>query len=83
MGQSSSSAPAFAFSEMQSRDLVGPGWVPQHVDYFYLAFTNATAFSPTDTLPLSWSAKTLMLAESAISLVVAVMIIARAVNNLN
>jgi uncharacterized membrane protein len=77
------SSPSFAFSEMQSPDLVAPDWAPQYVDYFYLAFTNATAFSPTDTLPLNSWAKMLMLAQSAISLVVAVMIIARAVNILS
>jgi uncharacterized membrane protein len=65
---------------MQSADLVAADWMPQYADYLYLGFTNAAAFSPTDTLPLNRTAKMLMLAESAISLVVAVMIIARAVN---
>jgi uncharacterized membrane protein len=77
------SPPAFVFGEMQSTDLVAATWSPQFVDYFYLAFTNATAFSPTDTLPITRWSKMLMLAQSAISLVVAVMIIARAVNILN
>jgi uncharacterized membrane protein len=76
-------SPSFAFPEMQSPDLVTADWTPYYADYFYLAFTNATAFSPTDTLPLNRWAKMLMLAQSAISLVVAVMIIARAVNILN
>ena len=65
---------------MQSGDLVAADWAPQYGDYFYLAFTNATAFSPTDTLPLTRPAKMLMLAQSAISLVIAVMIISRAVS---
>ena len=77
------SPPAFAFGEMQNADLVAADWSPQYGDYFYLAFTNATAFSPTDTLPITRWSKMLMLAQSAISLVVAVMIIARAVNILN
>jgi uncharacterized membrane protein len=77
------SPPAFAFGEMQNADLVSADWSPQFVDYFYLAFTNATAFSPTDTVPITRWSKMLMLAQSAISLVVAVMIIARAVNILN
>ena len=68
---------------MQSSDLVAPDWQPQYGDYFYLAFTNATAFSPTDTLPLTRWAKMLMAAQSAISLVIAVMIISRAVSVLN
>ena len=55
-------------------------WQPLFLDYLYLAFTNATAFSPTDALPLSRWAKMLMLVESAASLVLAVMVAARAVN---
>ena len=79
----SDTLPAFAFAEMQLSELTSADWLPQFVDYFYLAFTNATAFSPTDTLPVTRWSKMLMLAQSAISLVVAVMIIARAVNILN
>jgi hypothetical protein len=77
------SQPSFVFSEMQSADVVAPGWEPQYGDYCYLAFTNATAFSPTDTMPVTMWAKMLMLAQSAIALVIAVMIIARAVGALN
>jgi uncharacterized membrane protein len=76
-------APAFVFSEMQAPEFVPDDWGPEYVDYLYLAFTNATAFSPTDTLPITHWAKMLMFLQSAISLVVAVMIIARAVNILN
>ena len=50
------------------------------VDYLYVSFTNATAFSPTDAMPLSRWAKMLMLVQSAISLSLAVMVVARAVN---
>jgi len=50
------------------------------IDYLYVSFTNAAAFSPTDTLPLSRWAKMLMLVQSAISLALAVMVVARAVN---
>jgi len=77
------SAPAFVFSEMQSPEFVRDDWSPEYIDYLYLAFTNATAFSPTDTLPITHWAKMLMFLQSAISLVIAVMIIARAVNVLN
>ena len=77
------SRPSFVFAEMQSGDLVAPGWAPQYGDYLYLAFTNATAFSPTDCLPVTRWAKMLMMAQSAISLVIAVMIISRAVGALN
>jgi hypothetical protein len=46
----------------------------------YVSFTNATAFSPTDTLPLRRSAKMAMMVEAVISLVTAILVIARAVN---
>ena len=58
-------------------------WVPGFVDYLYLSFTNAAAFSPTDTMPLSERAKLLMMAESAISLLTLALVAARAVNILN
>ena len=74
------SPPSFVFATMQSGGLAPADWEPRYLDYLYLAFTNATAFSPTDTMPVTRSAKTLMLTQSAISLVVALMIIARAVS---
>jgi hypothetical protein len=74
------SPPSFEFATMQSGRLARTDWEPQYLDYLYLAFTNATAFSPTDTMPLTRRAKTLMLVQSAISLVVALMIISRAVS---
>lgn len=55
-------------------------WTPGFVDYFYVAFTNASAFSPTDTMPLSQRAKLLMTAQSAISLLTLALVAARAVN---
>lgn len=60
-----------------------PVWCPSFVDYLYLAFTNATAFSPTDAMPLSGAAKVLMAIESGASLVTVVVVAARAVNILN
>jgi hypothetical protein len=72
--------PDFLFTGMTSPELVKPHWEPTFVDYFFLSFTNATAFSPTDTMPLSAWAKLAMTAESAVSLVTAVLVIARAVN---
>ena len=77
------SRPSFVFSEMQNGAFVDSGWEPHFGDYFYLAFTNATAFSPTDCLPVTRWAKMLMMVQSAISLVIAVMIISRAVGILN
>jgi uncharacterized membrane protein len=70
----------FAFPENVTPELAPPDWWPQYPDYLYLAFTNSTALSPTDTMPLTRWAKMLMLVQSSISLVIAVMIVARAVN---
>ena len=72
--------PDFAFAQMQSPELAPPDWEPFFADYLYLAFTNATAFSPTDVLPLSRWAKMLMLVQSAVSLTVVALVVARAVN---
>jgi hypothetical protein len=57
-------------------------WHPIFVDYLYLGFTNATAFSPADVLPLTARAKLLMMLEATISLVTLVIVAARAVNTL-
>ena len=56
------------------------GWLPDFIDYLYVSFTNATAFSPTDTMPLSRWAKMLMLVQSAASLLTIALIAGRAVN---
>jgi hypothetical protein len=55
-------------------------WRPAFVDYLYLSFTNSTAFSPTDTMPLSSWAKMLMLLQSGSALVTIGVVAARAVN---
>lgn len=55
-------------------------WRPTFLDYLYVSSTNATAFSPTDTMPLSRRAKMLMLFQALISLVVIALVAARAVN---
>jgi len=72
--------PDFLFPQMSSPDLAPPGWMPTFVDYLYVAFTSATAFSPTDTLPLSPNAKLLMGIQSLISLLTIALVAARAVN---
>jgi uncharacterized membrane protein len=70
----------FLFPQQTEPALLRRGWHPMFLDYLYVSFTNATAFSPTDTLPLSRWAKMLMLVQSAMSLALAVMVVARAVN---
>ena len=57
-----------------------PSWTPGFVDYFYVSFTNATAFSPTDTMPLSSISKLLMTVEASVSLLTVGLVAARAVN---
>jgi hypothetical protein len=59
---------------------IAPGWQPGFADYLYTSYTNATAFSPTDTLPLTAMAKLLMAVQSAIALVTILLVVARAVN---
>jgi len=72
--------PSFGFPEEAMPELVSPGWIPRYPDYLYLGFTNATAFSPTDTLPVRTWAKMTLMAQSTISLLIAIMVIARAIN---
>jgi len=59
---------------------VPPDWRPQFVDYLFLSFSTATAFSTTDVMPLTPRAKMLMMLESSISLVTLVVVGARAIN---
>ena len=70
----------FLFPQMTINDSGIRDWLPGFVDYLFLAFTNATAFSPTDTLPLTPRAKILMMAEAMISLLTVALVAARAVN---
>jgi hypothetical protein len=72
--------PDFLFPQMATHELGQMEWMPGFVDYLYLSFTNATAFSPTDTMPLSIRAKLLMLVEALASITTVVMVAGRAVN---
>jgi uncharacterized membrane protein len=73
-------SPDFLFPQMNQEELGGMRWRPGYVDYLYTSFTNATAFSPTDTMPLTPPAKLLMLVQSAASLITIGMVFARAIN---
>jgi uncharacterized membrane protein len=72
--------PDFQFVQMASPAMAPPDWEPAFADYLYLAFTNATAFSPTDVMPLSRWAKLAMTVQSVVSIVTVALIVARAVN---
>jgi hypothetical protein len=72
--------PAFVFPEMQNSAYVPATWVPRFVDYLSLAFWTATAISPTDISAIKPWAKLLMMVEAACSIVLAALVIARAIN---
>ncbi|MGI8429933.1 MAG: hypothetical protein ACR2OB_11675 [Solirubrobacteraceae bacterium] len=73
-------APDFLFPQMNDDHIEPTDWRPQFVDYGYLSLTNATALSPTDTMPLTPTAKSIMGLQSLVSLVTVGLVVARAVN---
>lgn len=82
----------FRFSQDENDDAVqevadgasgAADWVPTLVDYLYISVTNSTAFSPTDTMPLSTRAKLLMSVESVAALTTSLLVVARAVSILH
>jgi uncharacterized membrane protein len=77
------STPDFLFPQMTDAKELMPGWQPAFSDYLYFSSTNATAFSPTDTLPITGIAKLLMSMQSLSSFVLVVLVTARAVNILH
>jgi hypothetical protein len=70
----------FAFTQQLSPELAPVGWRPVFLDYLHLGFTNATAFSPTDVMPLTLRAKYTMLVQATVALALFGLIVARAVN---
>ena len=72
--------PDFLFPQMSEPHLGPENWMPGLIDYLYVSFTNATAFSPTDTMPLSQTAKVLMAVQSLGALATIGLVVARAVN---
>jgi hypothetical protein len=72
--------PDFLFPQMSDDSIQPRNWRPKFIDYVFVSLTNATAFSPTDTMPLSAWSKTLMGAQAVLSLVTIGLIVSRAVN---
>ena len=72
--------PDLAFPQQLNPRIARPSWRPRFIDYLYLGFTNATAFSPTDVMPLVPWAKIAMTVQSLISLAILGLVVARAVN---
>ena len=70
----------FALTQQMSRELAPPAWRPVFLDYLHVGFTRATAFSPTDVMPLTLRAKYTMLVQSTVALALFGLIVARAVN---
>jgi hypothetical protein len=70
----------FAFTQQINPEMAPPGWRPVFLDYLHLGFTNATAFSPTDVMPLTHRAKYAMLVQSTVALALFGLVVARAVN---
>ncbi len=72
--------PDWRFPQADKADDVPADWRPTFVDYLFLSFTTATAFSPTDTIPLTTRAKLLLMLESATALTTTLTLAARAIN---
>jgi hypothetical protein len=70
-------------TEVAAGSSVTADWMPTFVDYFYVSLTNSSAFSPTDTMPLTSRAKLLMGLEATAALITSLLVIARAVGALN
>jgi hypothetical protein len=82
----------FRFPQDEDRDTVvevsrgaaaRSGWLPRYIDYAYVSLTNSSAFSPTDTMPLTSRAKLLMALESTMALITSVVVIAKGVGSLS
>ncbi len=71
-----------AVAEVAATSSTTSGWIPTFPDYLYLSLTNSSAFSPTDTMPLSIRAKALMGIEATAALLTSLLVIARAVGSL-
>ena len=72
--------PDWLFPQTGVPDEAAPGWRPTYVDYLFLAFSTATAFSATDVAPITDRAKLLMMLESCISLATLTIVASRALN---
>lgn len=75
--------PDFIFPQMSDPGYAPDHWHPNFFDYLYTSFTNASAFSPTDVMPLTRWAKMLMMVQSLTSLLTVGLVVARAVNILH
>jgi uncharacterized membrane protein len=79
-GTSQEDRPDFQFPQMVNPELVEPDWRPRLLDYLYVSFTNATAFSPTDAMPLTRRIKGMMAVSALVSLITVLVVAARAIS---
>jgi uncharacterized membrane protein len=79
-GKRMNARPDWLFPQAATPEASASEWTPTFLDYLFLGYNTATAFSPTDTAPLTGRAKMLMMLESAISLLTLVIVAARAIN---
>jgi len=73
----------FLFPQDATPELFPRTWLPTYVDYLYVSFTNSTAFSPTDTMPVTTWSKLLMMVQSAAAFITVALVAARAINILS
>jgi hypothetical protein len=74
--------PAFVFPEMHLEERLVGRWYPHFADYLSFSFATATAFSPTDVSAIKRWAKMLMVLQAAASLIIATLVLAKAINGL-
>lgn len=79
-GQTPRRNPDFLFPQMTGPEFASHRWRPEFVDYLFTSFTNASAFSPTDTMPLTRWAKALMMVQASVSILTVILVASRAVN---
>jgi len=72
--------PAFLFPEMTNPEYVKAGWYPSLIDYLHMSFATSAAFSPTDVSAIKHWSKLMMTFQAAVSLALAVLVVARAIN---
>ena len=71
--------PCFAFAQNAVRYPGYENWVPGFIDYVSLAFTTSSSLGPTEAAPLAARAKVLVMLQLGISLVILIVLAARAI----
>lgn len=72
--------PDLRFPQDETPEVAPEDWRPRVWDYIFVALTSGMAFSPTDTMPLTLRMKLLVGLEELVSVVLIVLVTARAVS---